>query len=62
MLAAKEDAMSYECFELQREGKVAHLKMSRPERRNAMAEAFWNELPAIVRELDAGGKVRTLVL
>jgi enoyl-CoA hydratase len=62
MLAAKEDAMSYECFELQREGKVAHLKMSRPERRNAMTQAFWNELPAIVRELDAGGNVRALVL
>ena len=54
--------MGYECFELQVEGKVAHLKMSRPERRNAMAAAFWTELPAIVRELDASGKVRALVL
>ena len=54
--------MGYECFELQVEGKVAHLKLSRPERRNAMAAAFWNELPAIVRELDASGKVRALVL
>jgi enoyl-CoA hydratase len=54
--------MAYECFEFQVEGKVAHLRMSRPERRNAMAAAFWNELPAIVRELDASGKVRALVL
>lgn len=50
--------MGYECFELQVEGGVAHLKMSRPERRNAMAAAFWRELPQIVRGLDA----RALVL
>jgi len=62
MLAAKEDAMSHECFEVSVEGKVAHLRLSRPERRNAMAAAFWEELPAIVRELDASGKVRALVL
>jgi enoyl-CoA hydratase len=54
--------MSYECFALQVEGKVAHLQMSRPERRNAMTAAFWRELPAVVKELDAGGKVRALVL
>jgi enoyl-CoA hydratase len=54
--------MAYECFELEVRGKVAHLKMSRPERRNAMVAAFWTELPAIVRELDATGKVRTLVI
>src|SRR5512134_3440054 len=62
MLVPKEDAMGYECFELEVRGKVAHLKMSRPERRNAMAAAFWTELPAIVRELDASGGVRALVL
>ena len=54
--------MSHECFEVQVEGKVAHVKMSRPERRNAMTAAFWRELPALVRELDAHGKVRALVL
>ena len=52
--------MAYECFELNTEGGVAHLQLSRPERRNAMAAAFWSELPAIARELDAGGKVRAL--
>jgi enoyl-CoA hydratase len=62
MLAAKEDAMSHECFEVSMEGKVAHLRLSRPERRNAMTAGFWVELPAIVRELDAGGGVRALVL
>jgi enoyl-CoA hydratase len=50
--------MAYECFELQVEGGVAHLKLSRPERRNAMTAAFWRELPQAVRGLD----VRALVI
>jgi enoyl-CoA hydratase len=45
--------MAWECFELDVEGGVAHLKMSRPERRNAMTAAFWKELPQIVRGLEA---------
>ena len=51
-------APSCECFELEIDGGVAHLRMSRPERRNAMTAAFWKELPQIVRALEA----RVLVL
>src|SRR4249920_66879 len=47
-----EGIMAYECFELTAEAGVAHLRMSRPERRNAMTAAFWKELPQIVRSLD----------
>jgi enoyl-CoA hydratase len=54
--------MGYECFELSVDGGVAQLKMSRPERRNAMTAEFWQELPRIVRELNAGGETRALVL
>jgi len=54
--------MSYECFEVSVEDHVAHLRMSRPERRNAMTLGFWRELPEIVRGLDAQGEVRALVL
>jgi enoyl-CoA hydratase len=50
--------MAYECFELGVEGGVAHLQLSRPERRNAMTAAFWRELPEIVRGLD----VRALLI
>jgi len=50
--------MPYECFELTQEAGVAHLRLSRPERRNAMTAAFWKELPGIVRGLD----VRALVV
>ena len=49
--------MAYECFELTNEGGVAHLRLSRPERRNAMTAAFWQELPVIVRGLDAKAMV-----
>lgn len=52
----------YDCFELALEGGVAHLKLSRPERRNAMTAAFWKELPEIVSGLGAQGKTRVLVL
>ena len=54
--------MSYECFEVSADNGVAHLRMNRPERRNAMTVAFWRELPQIVRELDARGDVRALVI
>jgi enoyl-CoA hydratase len=55
-------AMTRECFEVSVEGKVAHIKLSRPERLNAMTLAFWKELPAIVHELDARGDVRATVI
>ena len=54
--------MGYECFELSAAAGVAHLRMSRPERRNAMTAAFWTELPAIVRGLEVERKTRALVL
>ena len=45
--------MAYECFEFSSDAGVAHLNMSRPERRNAMTAAFWRELPEIVKGLQA---------
>jgi enoyl-CoA hydratase len=55
---AGECGMGYECFDLRSDDGVAHLQLSRPERRNAMTPAFWKELPQIVRGLEA----RVLVL
>ncbi len=51
-----------ECFEVAVEGKVAHVRLSRPERLNAMTLAFWSEVPAIFHELDARGDVRAVVV
>ncbi len=52
----------WRCFEVEVADQVAHVRMSRPDELNSMVREFWNELPAIVRELDAGGDVRAMVL
>jgi enoyl-CoA hydratase len=54
--------MTRECFEVTVEGKVAHIRLSRPERMNAMTLAFWREMPEIAKELDARGDVRAAVI
>ena len=54
--------MTHECFAVETVGLVAHLRMIRPERSNSMIPSFWRELPAIVDDLSAGGKVRAVVL
>ena len=54
--------MGYESIEVSVEAKVAHIRLARPERMNALAATFWRELPAAVRELDAGGGVRAAVI
>jgi enoyl-CoA hydratase len=54
--------MSYECFEVTVEDRVAHIVLSRPEKRNAMSPAFWRELPQIVEELDDHAEARVIVI
>jgi enoyl-CoA hydratase len=54
--------MSRECFEVSVEGKVAHIRLSRPERLNVMTLGFWREIPGIARDLDARGDVRAAVI
>lgn len=54
--------MSYECFEVSIDAKVAHVQLSRPEAFNAMSPSFWTDLPAIVRELSDRGDIRVLVI
>jgi len=49
-------------FELERDGHVAILWLSRPEKRNAMSPEFWEELPAAMGELGADDEVRAVVL
>jgi len=54
--------MTYECFDVEIDDHIAHLRMIRPERSNSMIPSFWRELPEIVDELSAKGKVRAIVL
>jgi len=54
--------MSYKCFDVEITDGIAHLKMNRPEKRNAMIAEFWTELPQIVRDIDENAKARVIVL
>ncbi len=54
--------MGYECFDVEVDQKVAHVRMNRPQRSNSMVPAFWRELPEIVDELSSAGSVRAMVL
>lgn len=54
--------MSYECFEVSIADNVAHIVLSRPEKRNAMNTAFWKELPEIIQDIDDNSKARAIVI
>ena len=50
------------CFKLTIENKIAHIVLNRPEAMNAMPRAFWNELPAIVNDINDNAKARVIVI
>ncbi len=54
--------MNYKCFEVSVENKIAHIVLSRPEKRNSMIPEFWDELPKIVCELDENAEARVIVI
>lgn len=55
--------MTYSCFELEsKEGRIAHIRFNRPEKRNALSASFWSEFPTVVKELDRSGQTRVLVI
>jgi enoyl-CoA hydratase len=54
--------MAYECFEVSIDQQIAHIVLTRPEKRNSMGPKFWDELPEIVEDLDAGAKARVIVI
>ena len=59
---ARQASVMDSCFELSTNAGVAHLRMNRPERRNAMTLSFWDELPALVRRIEQDPSVRVIVL
>ena len=50
------------CFSVSIENGVAHIQLNRPDAMNAMNRAFWNELPAIVRDIDDNARARCIVI
>lgn len=53
---------TYECFSVTIEDKIAHIQMNRPDAMNAMNKAFWNDLPAIVNDINDNAKARVIVI
>jgi len=53
---------TYSSFDLTIDSGVAHLVLGNAAKMNALARAFWVELPQAVAELDRGGNVRALVI
>ena len=43
---------AYTCFKVSIEDGIAHIVMNRPDKRNSMVPAFWDELPAIIADID----------
>ncbi|MBW2061366.1 MAG: crotonase/enoyl-CoA hydratase family protein [Deltaproteobacteria bacterium] len=54
--------MSYQCFLVSIEDRIAHIVLNRPEKRNSMNRAFWDELPEIIEDIDNNTKARVIVI
>ena len=54
--------MTYSCFNLEIENKVAHVKMCRPDKFNSMNKAFWSELPHLIDTISNDACARVIVL
>jgi enoyl-CoA hydratase len=54
--------MSYQCFDVTIENRIAHIKLNRPDKRNSMIPEFWDELPEIIADLDHEVKARVIVI
>jgi enoyl-CoA hydratase len=61
-VSPKPAAAAYDCFDVSIEGGVAHIQMKRPDAFNSMTRAFWNELPAIVKDIDDNARARCIVI
>ena len=57
-----QDKPDYSCFDVEIEAGVAHLRLKRPDALNTMTRAFWNELPAIVHDIDDNARARCIVV
>ena len=49
-------------FDIELLGHVAHIKLNRPEKRNAMNWDFWRDLPRIIGDIDRNSSARCIVL
>lgn len=52
----------YEFFKLSIKGSIAHLSLANEAQANCMNDAFWAELPVLVRHVDQNPAIRALVI
>lgn len=50
------------CFAISIENQVAHIQLCRPDKANSMIPEFWNDLPAIIRDIDQNARARCIVI
>lgn len=54
--------MNTSCFDVTVADHIAHIVLSRPEKRNSMIPAFWDELPQLISEIEQDSSVRVIVI
>jgi enoyl-CoA hydratase len=54
--------MTYQCFDVSITDRIAHVVLNRPEKRNNMIRAFWDELPRIIQDIDGNARARVIVI
>ncbi|MCP5180223.1 MAG: enoyl-CoA hydratase/isomerase family protein [Pseudomonadales bacterium] len=54
--------MDYERLHVHVEDGIGHVVLNKPDEYNRMPPAFWRELPAAIRALDASGEVRVAII
>lgn len=61
-IAADANIPASPCFEVSISEKVAHIRLSRPEKMNSMIAEFWSDLPAIIDAIDRQSLARVIVI
>lgn len=54
--------MTFESFAVDIADKIAHLRLNRPDKANAMIPSFWTEFPAAIDEISRSAKARVIVI
>ncbi|MCG8414719.1 MAG: crotonase/enoyl-CoA hydratase family protein [Pseudomonadales bacterium] len=54
--------MNYQCFDVTIKDRIAHIVMNRPEKRNSMIPAYWDELPKVISDIEDQPGVRVIVI
>jgi enoyl-CoA hydratase len=52
----------FDCFDVSIENNIAHICLNRPEKRNSMIPAFWEQLPQAISDIDDNARARVIVV